>query len=250
MTPSNYHTHTTYCHGADTPEQLILRALELGCPEIGFTCHAYTSFDDSYCMSLEKTEQYRAEIRALAERYKHRIKVLLGVEQDIYSDLAPEGYDYVIGSVHYLYRDGQYLSIDESEQKQKSIIEQYYGGDPLAFAEHYFETVSMVHAKTGCDIVGHFDLVTKFNEGDALFDTSSRRYRAAALSALDVLCATPAVFEINTGAIARGCRTTPYPADFIISELKKRGVRLIFSSDCHDRDMLLFGYDIYLDKIK
>ena len=31
---SNYHTHTTYCDGADTPEELVLEAIRLGCPEL------------------------------------------------------------------------------------------------------------------------------------------------------------------------------------------------------------------------
>lgn len=250
MTPSNYHTHTTFCHGNDTPEELVLKAIELGCPEIGFSCHAFTSFDDSYCMTREGTEQYKACIRELKTKYADKIKIYLGVEQDFYSDDTPEGYDYVIGSIHYLYKDGKYLSIDSSKADMLEQIDKYYGGDIYAYAEHYFETVAEVYNKTKCNIIGHFDLITKFNENDTLFDTASPRYRAAAMRALDALCASDAVFEINTGAIARGYRETPYPADFILEELKKRGKKLIFSSDCHDRNQLLFEYGMYLEAIK
>lgn len=250
MIPSNYHTHTTFCHGNDTPEQLVLKAIELGCPEIGFSSHSFTSFDDSYGMTREGTEQYKACIRKLKQKYADKIKIYLGVEQDFYSDDAPEGYDYVIGSVHYLYKNGEYLSIDSSKDDMLEQIDKYYGGDIYAYAEQYFDTVAQVYEKTKCDIIGHFDLITKFNENDCLFDTASPRYRTAALGALDALCASPAVFEINTGAIARGYRQTPYPADFILEELKKRSKKLIFSSDCHDRNQLLFGYDMYLEAIK
>lgn len=250
MIPSNYHTHTTFCHGNDTPEQLVLKAIELGCPEIGFSSHAFTSFDDSYGMTREGTEQYKACIRELKQKYADKIKIYLGIEQDFYSDDAPEGYDYVIGSVHYLYKDGKYLSIDSDKDDMLGQIDKYYGGDIYAYVEQYYDTVAQVYEKTKCDIIGHFDLITKFNENDCLFDTASPRYRTAALRALDALCATDAVFEINTGAIARGYRQTPYPADFILYELKKRGKKLIFSSDCHDRDQLLFGYDMYLETIK
>ena len=38
---SNYHTHTAYCDGADTPEELVLEAIRLGCPEIGFSGHSH-----------------------------------------------------------------------------------------------------------------------------------------------------------------------------------------------------------------
>lgn len=250
MTPSNYHTHTTFCHGADHPEELVLEAIRLGCPEIGFSCHAYTSFDDSYCMSRAVTKEYRECITDLKHKYADSIKVLLGIEQDFYSDDAPEGYDFVIGSVHYVKMQGKYLSIDSDKQDFLNHIEKYYRGDPYAFTKHYFDTVAGIYAKTRCNIVGHFDLITKFNENGDIFDTAHPRYRAAALKALNILCATPAVFEINTGAIARGYRTTPYPDDFIISELKKRGKTLIFSSDCHDKNQLLFGYDLYLGAIK
>ena len=62
MTPSNLHTHTRYCDGRDTPEELILEAIKLGCPAIGFTGHSFTPFDTSYCMSLDNTERYNEEI--------------------------------------------------------------------------------------------------------------------------------------------------------------------------------------------
>ena len=82
MAPSNYHTHTCYCDGADTPEELILEAIRLGCPAIGFTGHSYTPFDLSYCMTLENTERYNEEIPRLKEKYKGKINVLFGIEQD------------------------------------------------------------------------------------------------------------------------------------------------------------------------
>ena len=62
-------------------------------------------------------------------------------------------------------------------------------------------------------------------------------------AALERLMQTPAVFERNTGAIARGYRTQPYPAAWIRDELHARGKCLLWSSDCHDKKDLLFGFD-------
>jgi histidinol-phosphatase (PHP family) len=140
MMPSNYHTHTTFCHGNDTPEELVLKAIELGCPEIGFSCHAFTSFDNSYCMTREGTEQYKACVNELKQKYADKIKVRLGVEQDFYSDDTPCGYDYVIGSVQYLYKDGKYLSIDSSKHDMLEQIDKYYGGDIYTYACKISET--------------------------------------------------------------------------------------------------------------
>ncbi len=250
MMPSNYHTHSIFCDGADHPEDMVKEAIRLGCPEIGFSGHSYTSFDPGYCMSPAVEKEYRECITELKQKYAGQIKILLGIEQDYYSDEPPVGYDYIIGGVHYVKMQGKYLPIDLSKQDFVDHIEKYYRGDPYAFIKHYYDTVAGIYAKTRCNIVAHFDLVTKFNEDGDIFDTTHPRYRAAALRALGILCATPAVFEINTGAIARGYRTTPYPDDFLISELKKRGRKLIFSSDCHNKDHLLCGYELYLGAIK
>ena len=35
----NLHTHSTYCDGADTPEEMIETALEKGFTSIGFSGH-------------------------------------------------------------------------------------------------------------------------------------------------------------------------------------------------------------------
>ena len=52
------------------------------------------------------------------------------------------------------------------------------------------------------------------------------------------------IFEINTGAIARGYRKTPYPALWILRELHHRRCAIMLNSDCHDRTKLTCGFDI------
>ena len=242
-TMSNYHTHTVYCDGNDTPEALVLEAIRLGCPSIGFSGHSFTEFDQSYCMSRERTEEYKREVRALKEKYRGQIEILLGVEQDYYSEEPTDEYDYVIGSVHYILKDGVYLTVDWTREQQEEDVKIYYGGDFYAYAEDYYKIVADIYRKTKCDIVGHFDLITKFNQDDALFDTKDERYRNAALAAVRALLKKSAAFEINTGAIARGLRTEPYPAKFILDEIYREGGEVLITSDCHAKENLLFGFD-------
>ena len=243
---SNYHTHSSFCDGKDTPEDTVLEAIRLGCPELGFAGHAHVSFDEC-CMTVAGTERYKAEIRRLREKYAGQIRLFLGVEQDYFSDLPTDDYDYVIGSVHYVPKDGRWLSVDESRESFLQNVRERYGGDFYAFAEDYYSLVARIYERTHCRIVGHFDLITKFNEGDCLFDTAHPRYRTAALAALEALAGEPVLFEINTGAIARGYRRTPYPAPWLLEELQARGAGLILSSDCHDRRFLLCGLEDYRD---
>ena len=195
MIPSNYHTHTCYCDGRDTPEELIREAIRLGCPAIGFTGHSYTPFDLSYCMSLDDTARYNEEIPHLKEKYKGQISVLFGIEQDYFSTMPTDCYDYVVGAVHYIEKDGAYLAVDDSRENQIADVKKYYGGDFYAYCEDYYELVAKVYEKTKCRIVAHFDLVTKFNEENDLFDTTHPRYVAAVDAAIAALLPCPVTFE-------------------------------------------------------
>lgn len=237
---SNFHTHTVYSDGRDTPEDMVLEAIRLGCYEIGFSDHSYTEFDTSYCMSRQDTAEYKREIKRLKEKYKNEIKIYLGIEQDYYSSEPTDDYDYIIGSVHYVKKDGVYIPVDESAKRQIDAVNNLYGGDFYAFIDDYYKIVSDVYEKTRCDIIGHFDLITKFNEDGALFNTSDKRYTKASSSALEKLLNTPALFEINTGAISRGYRKTPYPDDFIIERIAKSKKPFVLSSDSHNKESLLF----------
>lgn len=237
---SNFHTHTVYSDGKDTPEDIILEAIRLGCSEIGFSDHSYTDFDTSYCISRKNTAEYKREIRRLKEKYKGKIKIYLGIEQDYYSTEPTDGYDYIIGSVHYVKKDGVYIPVDESAKRQIDAVNTLYGGDFYAFVADYYKIVADVYEKTKCDIIGHFDLITKFNEDGALFDTSDIRYKDSSSSALEKLLNTPALFEINTGAISRGYRKTPYPEDFILDRIAKSKKPFVLSSDSHKKETLLF----------
>ena len=184
---SNFHTHTCLCDGKDRPEDLVQEALRLGCPALGFSGHAYAPYDGDYCMSPAGTEEYKTAIRRLQEKYAGQIRIYLGIEQDFYSPASTEGYDYVIGSVHYLYKDGEYLPVDASRAAQEQAVQQHYGGDWYAFTEDYFDTLTRVYEKTRCRVVGHFDLVTKFNEGNKFFDEEDPRYLRPALETLEYL---------------------------------------------------------------
>ncbi len=242
MTFSDFHIHTTYCDGADSAEDIVKEAISKNIKRIGFSGHSYTFFDESYCMTESGTKEYKAEIARLKEKYKDKIEILCGVEQDYYSKAPTDGYDYVIGSVHYLKADGGYFPIDESADILLTAAKKHYGGDIYALAEDYFETVS--HIK-GADIIGHFDLITKFNEVQKLFNEKNERYVAAYKKAVDALLIQNVPFEINTGAISRGYRTAPYPNADIVRYIRENGGRTILSSDSHQKETLCFEFEKY-----
>ena len=50
-------------------------------------------------------------------------------------------------------------------------------------------------------------------------------------------------FEVNYGAIARGYRTVPYPEKRLLTKIKDAGKEIVYTSDCHKKEQLLFGID-------
>jgi len=238
MYNQNLHTHGLFCDGKDDYETTILRALELGFDSIGFSGHSYTSYSQVYSMSEEGTVEYKKTVRALAEKYRGQIDVFCGVEFDMYSSDKLEGYDYIIGTVHYLNIDGEYVGFDRSAEEVKRVIDTYFAGDGMKYAKKYYETLCLLPSYAKSDIIGHFDLITKHVETNNFFDTESEEYKKYALEAVHTLSESCRVFEVNTGAISRGYRTTPYPKPFILKELKDLGCGIVLGSDCHDNRYL------------
>ena len=212
MISKDLHMHTAYCDGARTPEDMILSAIDKGLTTVGISGHSYTFFDTSYCMQKRDIPRYLSELHYLRAKYFDKIHVLCGVEQDYYSDYPTDDFDYVIGSVHYLKVDDGYVPVDESPAILREAARKYFGGDIYALCEQYFETVADVADRTDCDIIGHFDLISKFIEKEPLFDVHHPRYVAAWQYAVDELLVFDIPSEINTGAISRGYRTAPYPS--------------------------------------
>ncbi len=239
---SNLHTHTRYCDGADTPRELILAAIDLGMDTLGFSGHSTTAFDPTACMSEQGTKDYRAEITALKSEFAGRLTVLLGIEQDIFFDHTAVGYDYVIGSVHYLKTAGGYVPVDLSVEDLTESVKRDFGGDIYRLTAAYFEAVATVADRTDCDIIGHFDLIAKLNEGGRLFDEQDPRYLRPAIDALDHLLSRDVIFEINTGAMSRGYRRVPYPSPVFLHRIAEKRGRVTLSSDAHRKQNLLYGF--------
>lgn len=241
---SDFHVHSQFSDGRNTAEEVVLAAIGRGLDAIGFSDHSYTPMDAPYSLQPDQAGAYQAEIARLKEKYKDQIEVYCGIEQDLCSEIPPEGYDYVIGSVHWIPAGDGVVAIDYSPERQHEGARKYFGGDYYALAEAYFAAVPEAVERSGADIVGHFDLISKFIEVDpALFDENHPRYIAAWQKAADRLLETGALFEINTGAISRGFRTSPYPAAPILAYLKEHGARFILSSDSHSAENIAYLFD-------
>ncbi len=245
MILEDFHVHTNLCDGKNSAEEMVRAAIDLKMKRIGFSGHAYTPHDLSYCMSKADMAEYYEQILQLKEKYKSKIEILCGLEMDYFSEKPEFETDYVIGSVHYVKKDGRYIDVDLDEESFKKSVSEFYNGDFYSFSADYFELVGNIISKTNADIIGHFDLVTKFNEGAKLFDTNNPEYMKMAEKAIDKVIVSGKPFEINTGAISKGYRSSAYPELFILKYIKEKGGRVILSSDSHSVDTLCYEFEKY-----
>lgn len=278
----NFHTHTTFCDGKSTAEEMVQRALELGFDRLGFSGHCYTWFDPEFHMD---TEAYFAELHRLQEAYRGRLEIFCGLEGETLGH--GEGYEkaeYIIGSTHYLKTGEEYLSFDNTEEELTRMCREYFGGDYYRLCRAYFETTAktidsirenlkrqqessltfpknVTSPKNGKGaaaegpgagapekrsaplmFAGHFDLVTRFNDAMHFVDEEDPRYLGPAMEAMEYLVGEGVPFEINLGALNRGRKKYAYPAPTLLRKLHELGGEILISSDAHHRDLLDGGF--------
>ncbi len=245
---SNFHTHTVFCDGDNTPEEVVKSAIDKGLSAIGFSGHGYTDFDLRYCMT--ETDKYIAEVKRLKEKYKDKIEVYLGIEEDAFYPLNNrDQFDYIIGSSHYFKVGDEYHPIDSSHEYFKKCLK-LFNYDIPRMAESYYSAFCEYITERKPDIVGHFDLLTKYDEvGEPLF-LNNEDYNKIAEKYLKQAIKSGCIFEVNTGAISRGMRTSFYPANNLLQILKENNAKLILSSDSHNKDTLDFGFSDALEKLR
>lgn len=232
---SNFHTHSTFSDGKNTPEEIVLSAIEKDFSAIGFSDHGYTPYDKRYCMTDE--EGYRKEIRRLQEKYKDKIQIYLGIEEDSRALVDRTKYDYMIGSCHYVsVKDNVYPLDSNYDYFTKALA--FFNGDALALAEQYYQHFCEYIELRKPDVIGHFDLMTKFDENEQNRFLNNTAYWQLAEKYVEKASQSGCIFEVNTGLMARGYRTSPCPHERLLGILCKLGGKVVLSSDSHSVETL------------
>ena len=244
---ANYHTHTVWCDGKNTVEEVILSAIDKGFDVIGFSSHSTYPDDNACTVPVARLPGYFSEVRALASRYADRIRVLCGVEADYipgttdpdrsrYAEFAPA---YIIGSVHYVIApDGERVPVDHAPALLSEGIAVHFNGDVQAFLRTYFAQERDMVRRFDFDIVGHPDLCRKFNAKHPYYDENAEWYLEELQLTADAIAGSGKLVEINTGAISRGWLDDAYPSVAFRAMLRQRGVKFVLNSDSHSADTL------------
>ena len=241
MIKSNYHTHTNFCDGDCDVESLVKIAVEKGFKYLGFSSHSYIEGDDLWTLKKDALNDYIEEVLIVKQKYKNQICVLLGIEQDVNSKIYDYNFDYVIGSMHSVVKDGKTYSIDYSLESFKNLLQNVYLGNFDALCKDYYSQLKSVAVKTKANVIGHVDIITKYV--DKLGLALPKNYLSYAKDAIEEILKSANVFEINTGAIARGLKKEPYPSKDILSIIFNLGGKIMINSDCHNESGLDFGFD-------
>lgn len=243
MLRANYHTHTTFCDGDNAAEEMVQRALELGFEHLGFSGH----MDEEIHMDWPA---YTAEIARLRAVYAHDLDIICGVELDtLYDPSSCPGAEYVIGSTHYIDVDVPFSrAVDYSEEISQRLCDECFGGDWYAMCRSYYELEAQVYDRLSCTFVGHFDLITRFNDQMRSFDEDDPRYMTPALEAMEHLVSQGVPFEINCGAHNRGRKAELYPRRSLLKALHDFGGQILINSDAHQTKVLNGSFDVAVQR--
>jgi histidinol-phosphatase (PHP family) len=245
MRRGNLHSHSTYSDGKNSMEEMVLAAIDKGFAYLGFSEHMWIEPNEDFRIQKEDIPAYFEEARRLREVYSNQIEIYIGFESEYQSRYPKAELDFAIGSVHDL-RDnetGEYHALDGRASKFERAIEKAAGGDIQLLVEKYYSLLTQMAEAYRPDIIGHLDLVAKNNADGRYFDEQSDWYRKIVSDACEKIASTGCIVELNTGGIARGYRTEPYPTKWTLELLRDLNVPMTISSDAHSAAMLDFWFD-------
>lgn len=250
MIKQNLHTHSQYDDGKDAIDEIVQKAQERGFTILGFSGHGYYAKDDS-SMTPEKTKQYIQDVRQAQQQAPNGLKIYLGIEED---SMAPienvEDFDYVIGSVHYLEHNGKIYPIDYSQEQFDEMLKEGYQNDINALAKDYYLAIERQAQNPNIQIIGHLDLIAKYNEDQTYYCFDDPKILSYAKIAIEQLVKAGKIFEMNSGAMARGYRNSPYPSIELLKLIYEANGKILINTDCHHKEYLDYGMQICLDLAK
>ncbi|MGN1194108.1 MAG: histidinol-phosphatase HisJ family protein [Acutalibacteraceae bacterium] len=250
---SNCHTHTVYCDGNNTPEEMVKQAVKQGFHSLGFSVHSPMKFENDYAIKLDKLDEYYNCIEKLKNEYKGSIEIYNGIELDCdHDEFDTSRFDYIIVAVHQLHCGDRIYSIDYTADELKRCVEAEFDGSYLAMAKQYYSSLARFVCDIKPDVVAHTDLISKFNHQSKLFDEDNIEYQMITKLYLERICleCPDTIFEVNTGAMFRCKNPAPYPAMFILRFLNENNMKITLSSDTHSTDSLDYGFNEAVNLIK
>lgn len=230
--PQDYHIHSHYSEdGVASLEELCLKAIELGIPEIGFSEH-WDVGPYEQKQRYFKPKPWFKEIKRLREKFDKKLILRAGMEvaePHLYPELAADlarqiPFDYIIGSVHW---DGHHFMFDEGYYNQRTADKIY---------NSYFAELERMVARSDIDIVAHFDIPTRTAIPIVGYDPT--RYKKQIQAILRIIIERGLALDINTSGKRKPANNLMPDARIIKWYAEMGGERVTLGSDAHQANQI------------
>lgn len=243
MILTNYHSHSRYCDGQGEIRDYAIAAIAQGMASIGFSGHSPVPFASDWNMTKDDYPAYLKDCYDVKKEFQNQIEIYTGLETDFIEGVQgscsfPE-VDYTVGSVHYFKTpDGQYWSFDYTAEDFRQGLKQYFNNDIKKLVKTYYQNLRLMVQLSPPDIIGHLDLVKKFNKGDQFFNENESWYRDEVLASLDAITQTDCIVEVNYRGVLKKLTDDFFPARWILKACYERQIPLTISADAHKANEL------------
>jgi histidinol-phosphatase (PHP family) len=244
LIPHDYHMHSTFSEdGASSPEEMCLRAIQLGIPEVGFTEHWDVGpYEEN--PRFFQPETWYAELERLRALFAGRLTIRAGIEisqphlspQDTTEVLKRVPFDYVLGSVHFV---GRHFIFDEAYFRSRDADEVYRG---------YFSEVEALLQTADLDILAHLDIPAR--TGIPIFGYTPSRYEDQIRRILQLVIDRNLALDVNAAGLRKTAQNLMPDLLILKWYAGMGGQRLTLGSDAHQVDQVGLYLDSALESIR
>ena len=242
----SYHVHSRWSDGIGEIAEVIRAANGFCLDEVGMSDHYVIIPEESeyaFGMPIGRLDDYVAAVQDAAGEANENLVVRLGLEVDFFSGkedeierlLISQPFDYVIGSVHYF--NGFPLDYSVTLWDTLSNAER----DEMIIG--YWEEMKSMAESGLFDIAGHLDLTKKFGHYPSVDITDKIS------ETLDAIKDSDMAVEVNSSGWFKPIGEQ-YPSASIIEMCHNKRIPLMISSDSHQPDHLIRGFDNAYDLVK
>lgn len=204
-------------------------------------------------MTKEGTIKYLNDIKKYKEIYKDKIQIYSGIEADYYSNLNKDtdkemALDYRIGSVHFIDDNKDYFCIDMSKDNFEETIKHF--GNIKIVIEKYFDNIIKMTNIQKPDIIGHLDLVRKYNFKKEYFTEEENWYIEKVEEVLENIKENNCIVEVNIKLMSKSNLDAHYPNKMTIKKILKMNIPLMLNTDAHSINGLDKFYYEAIEELK
>lgn len=235
----NFHSHTQFCDGRYTMEEMVKAAITAGMRYWGFSPHSPILFPSPCNMSMESVDIYLSEVKRLKEIYGNCINLYTSMEIDYIGDEWGPAVDYFqnlpldyrIGSVHFIPSEHGMIDVDGKVESFKLKMRDHFHDDIRYVVDTFYDQSEKMLQAGGFDIIGHFDKIGYNASCYSPGIEDEPWYKARVNDLIDLIIEKNVVVEINTKAWEQAQRI--FPKECYLKRLAENHVTMVVNSDAH-----------------